>query len=179
MDDEPAPGDVSGPGQPARGGLPVQPPQVPAPRRQADMRKTMQAAGGPNIENVIREMDADIGPNPNLIPSERCGGESRRALLKRKASCITRSTAETFAYLTSKTSSIAEAADLLECFGNVSICYHRHIYKTIAYYCIFCIFFLILHINFLTNLAALLCCKRCAISLLTHNVKRYIAGNDA
>ena len=97
------------------------PPPAPAPQRQADMRKTMQAAGGPNIEHVIRAIDTDMGPNPDPIPSERCGGELRRASLKRKASRISRSTAETFAYLTSKTSSIEEAADVLETFGNVSL----------------------------------------------------------
>jgi len=84
----------------------------------------MQASGGPNYEVVLQAIDADmpVGPNPDPIPSERCGGESRRASLKRKASDITRSTAETFAYLTSRTRSIQEAADVLEGFGNVSLC---------------------------------------------------------
>jgi hypothetical protein len=41
---------------------------------------------------------------------------------KRKASHITRSTAETLVYLTSKTKSVEEAADIFESFGNVSLC---------------------------------------------------------
>ena len=67
------------------------PPPAPAPRRQADRRKTMQAAGGPNIEPVMRDIDPDMGPNPDPIPSERCGGgESRPASIERMASRITR-----------------------------------------------------------------------------------------
>ena len=119
-DDDQAPGVDSQAG--AGPGPEALPPPAPAPRHQADMRKTMQAAGGPNIEHVMRAIDTDMGPNPDPIPSERCGGELRRASLKRKASRISRSTAEVFAYLTSKTSSIEEAADVLETFGNVSLC---------------------------------------------------------
>jgi hypothetical protein len=124
-DDDQAPGDDSHWACPGQGALPPLAP-APAPRRQADMRKTMQAAGGPNIENVVRGIDADMGPNPDPFPSKRCGGQSRRASLKRKAShftrTVTRSTAETFAYLTSKTKSVEEAADVFESFGNVSLC---------------------------------------------------------
>jgi hypothetical protein len=106
------------------------------------MRKTMQAAGGPNIEQVMRDIDADMGPNPDPIPSGRCGGESRRASIKRKASGITRSTAEVYALLTSRTCSIEEAAEILECFGNVSLC----ALDLIAYIALLCIFVIILHI---------------------------------
>ena len=129
-DDDQAPGDDSHWACPGQGALPPLAP-APAPRRQADMRKTMQAAGGPNIENVVRGIDADMGPNPDPFPSKRCGGQSRRASLKRKASHITRSTAETFVYLTCKTKSVEEAADIFECFGNVSLC--------VLFFCIFCI----------------------------------------
>ena len=107
--DDQDPGDDSQAG--AGPGSAALPPPAPAPRRQADMRKTMQAAGGSNIEQVMRDIDADMGPNPDPIPSERCGGESRRASIKLMASRITRSTAEVYAYLTSRTSSIEEAAE--------------------------------------------------------------------
>ena len=131
-DDDQAPGDDSHWACPGQGALPPLAP-APAPRRQADMRKTMQAAGGPNIENVVRGMDTDMGPNPDPIPSERCGGQSRRALLKQRHSRTSqqRHTAETFAYLTSKTKSVEEAADIFECFGDVSLC--------VLFFCIFCI----------------------------------------
>ena len=50
------------------------------------------------IENAGRE----TGPDPRCIPSERCGGESRRETLKRKAAHISRSgsTSKVFAYCT-------------------------------------------------------------------------------
>jgi len=133
-DDDQAPADDSQGAGPGPGALP---PPASAPRRQADMRKTMQATGGPNIENVVRAIDVDMEPNPDPIPSERCGGQSRRALLKRKASHITRSTAETFAYLTSKTKSVEEATDIFESFGNVSL-FDEFYSAYNAYYCIFC-----------------------------------------
>ena len=143
-DDDQAPGDDSHWACPGQGALPPLAP-APAPRRQADMRKTMQAAGGPNIENVVRGIDADMGLNPDPIPSERCGGQSRRASLKRKASHFTRSTAETFVYLTSKTKSVEEAADVFESFGNVSLCVLCFAYN--AYSCILRVFLHILHIT--------------------------------
>jgi hypothetical protein len=134
-DDDQAPGDDSHWACPGQGALP---PLAPAPAflQQAEMHKIMQAAGGPNIENVVRGIDADMGLNPDPIPSERCGGQSRQALLKQKASHITRSTAETFTYLTSKTKSVEEAADVLESFGNVSLCvlFFLHISHVNAFY---------------------------------------------
>ena len=39
----------------------------------------------PNYEDVLQLIDADMGPTPDPIPSERCGGESRLASLNRKA----------------------------------------------------------------------------------------------
>ena len=137
-DEHQEPDDVSIHDPPAED-LPQPPP--PSSGRQADMRKSMQAAGGSNYENELRAIDAEMGPNPGPIPSERCGGESRRVLLKRKASRITRSTSEVFAYLTSKTSSIKEAADVLECFGNVSL-----FMITAGHVCILCIMCIFMHI---------------------------------
>ena len=52
-------------------------------------------------------------------PSERAGGESRRIGNKRKADKITRSAAEDFALLTSRTTSEHHAADFLSTVSNV------------------------------------------------------------
>ena len=87
-----------------------------------DMRRTMAAVGGPNYVNALKEADARTGVEPLDIPFERCGGESRRMLLKRKAHDITRSTAEMFAYCTSRTTSIGDAAEIISSFGNVIAC---------------------------------------------------------
>jgi hypothetical protein len=53
------------------------------------------------------------------VPSERAGGESRRIGNKRKAEDITRSAAEDFALLTSRTTSEHHAADFLSTVSNV------------------------------------------------------------
>jgi hypothetical protein len=82
----------------------------------------MAAVGGPNYVNALKEADARTGVEPLDIPFERCGGESRRMLLKRKAHDITRSTAEMFAYCTSRTTSIGDAAEIISSFGNVIAC---------------------------------------------------------
>jgi hypothetical protein len=88
------------------------------------MCKTLQTVGGTthDIDKAMLAMDADVGQTHNPIQSKRCGGESGRFLLKRKARHITLSMAESFAYFTSKTSFIDEAADVLERFGGVSLC---------------------------------------------------------
>ena len=60
---------------------------------------------------------------PLKVYSERCGGTARRAQLKRKASEISRSACETFAYCTSRTTSISSIQDtamLLSTYANVS-----------------------------------------------------------
>jgi hypothetical protein len=54
------------------------------------------------------------------VASERAGGESRRTGLKRKAWEITRSAAEDFALLTTRTASARYAANFLSTVGNVS-----------------------------------------------------------
>ena len=87
-----------------------------------DMRRTMAAVGGPNYTNALNEADARTGVAPLDIPCERCGGESRRQLLKRRAHDISRSTAEIFAYCTSRTTSIDDSAEILSSFGNVIAC---------------------------------------------------------
>ncbi len=53
------------------------------------------------------------------VASERAGGESRRTGLKRKAGEITRSAAEDFGLLTTRTASARCAADFLSTVRNV------------------------------------------------------------
>ena len=62
------------------------PPAVAAPRHRPDMRTVMQRTGGPDYEDMIRELDNHMGPGKHVFPSERCGGGARRPslLLKRK-----------------------------------------------------------------------------------------------
>ena len=98
---------------------PQQPPVAVAPRRIADMRTVMRKVGGPDYEEILRELDDHLGPGNHVFPSERCGGDARRLLLKRKASQMSRSLSKTFAYLTSKTASAQRATDVLQTFGNV------------------------------------------------------------
>ena len=132
--------DLQPPAAPEQGDIHSQP--------QLDMREVMRAAGGPNFLTVLHNTDVHMGPHSDKIPSERCGGEARRANLKRKARHIARSAAETFAFSTLRTVSIEEAADILETFGNVSglesikIHYlfymqYMHYMKHYAYDCIY------------------------------------------
>ena len=65
---------------------PQNPPVAVAPRHIADMRTVMRKVGGPDYEEILRELDDHLGPGNHVFPSERCGGEARRLLLKRKAS---------------------------------------------------------------------------------------------
>jgi len=101
--------------------VPVPPPGAAAPRHVPDMRTVMQRTGGPNHEDMLRELDDHMGQGNSGFPSERCGGGARRLLLKRNASQMSRSLSETFAYLTSKTASTQEAADVLQTFANVGL----------------------------------------------------------
>ena len=86
-----------------------------------DMRKVMLAAGGLNYKTVLRDTDIHIGPDSENFPSERCGGEARRANLKRKARYIMLSVAKTFVYCTLNTVSIEDAGDISQTFANVNI----------------------------------------------------------
>jgi hypothetical protein len=83
------------------------------------MCKAMLQAGGPNYQKVLQDADIQMVPHAGNITSERCGGEARRAILKRKARFITRSAAETFAYCTSNTVANEDAADILQTFTKV------------------------------------------------------------
>ena len=84
------------------------------------MTKTMCQAGGAGLEQVIAAAEDAMPPGGLPVASERAGGESRRTGLKRKAGEITRSAAEDFALLTTRTSSMRYAADFLSTVRNVS-----------------------------------------------------------
>ena len=86
------------------------------------MSQAMMLSSGAGLFAVLAAADARMGPRPVHIPSERSGGESRRSRLKRKAADITRSTCETFAFLTSRTHSQEDAAARLSFIGNVRVC---------------------------------------------------------
>ena len=74
----------------------------------------MKLAGGPGLDKVIAMAGLPVA-------SDRAGGDGRRTGLKRKAGEITRSAAEDFALLTTRTSSMRYAADFLSTVGNVSL----------------------------------------------------------
>ena len=65
----------------------------------------MCLAGGSGLEQAIADADAVMPLEGLHVASERAGGESRRTGLKRKAGEITRSAAEDFALLTTRTAS--------------------------------------------------------------------------
>jgi len=85
-----------------------------------NMAKTMCQAGGAGLKQVIAAADDAMPPGGLPVTSERAGGEFRRTELKRKAGEISRSAAEDFALLTTRTSSMRYAADFLSTVGNVS-----------------------------------------------------------
>ena len=89
-------------------------------RPASDMAKTMCQAGGAGLKQVIAAADDAMPPGGLPVASERAGGEFRRTELKRKAGEISRSAAEDFALLTTRTSSMRYAADFLSTVGNVS-----------------------------------------------------------
>jgi hypothetical protein len=83
----------------------------------------MHLAGSLDIAAAVSAADAhteSFGPDWE-VPSERAGGENRRIRNKRKAEDITRSAAEDFALLTSRTTSEHHAADFLSTVTNVIV----------------------------------------------------------
>jgi hypothetical protein len=83
------------------------------------MCKTMCLAGGTGLEQVIAAAEDAMLQEGLPVVSERAVGEGRRAGLKRRAAEITRSAAEDFALLTTRTSSMRYAADFLSTVGDV------------------------------------------------------------
>jgi hypothetical protein len=122
----PSPCPVPPPDDGMRPGSPSSSPG-PLPRRgrrstpPVNVTQLMHLAGGLDIDAAISAADAhtdSLGPDWE-VPSERAGGESRRIRNKRKAEDITRSAAEDFALLTSRTISEHHAADFLSTVTNV------------------------------------------------------------
>jgi hypothetical protein len=70
-----------------------------------DICNMMCLAGGSGLEQAIADAAAAMPLEGLPVASERAGGESRRTGLKRKAGEITRSAAEDFALLTTRTAS--------------------------------------------------------------------------
>jgi hypothetical protein len=122
---------VPSPGSPSRS----QPEHmVPLPRKPArfgrrspppvNVTQLMRLAGGLGLAAAISAADAhtdSFGPLQDWeVPSERAGGKIRRIANRRKAEEITRSAAEDFALLTTRTTS-EHHADFLSTVGNVNI----------------------------------------------------------
>ena len=82
---------------------------------------------GTGLKKAIAAADAAMPQGGLPVASERAGGDGRCAGLKRKAAEITRSAAEDFALLTTRTSSMRYAADFLSTVANVSFS-DRYIY---------------------------------------------------
>ena len=103
----------------AAGPPPAAAPAAVPPPSAWDVRQMMWLAGGSGLSAVVARHDAAMPAEGLPVASERAGGESRRAGLKRKASEITRSAAEDFALLTTRTTSARAAADFLSTVANV------------------------------------------------------------
>ena len=79
------------------------------------------------LARALDDLDAEAAAEPQPeaeVPSVRGFGEGRRIILKRRAEVFSRSTCETFAFVTSKTLSQKDARDVLETFCNVSLPRH-------------------------------------------------------
>jgi hypothetical protein len=100
---------------------PPQPPLQPAPPP-FDMECFLQTTSIYDLQQVF-ETAAAVQQTPRHVPSERSGGDARRAVLKARADKITRSVSEVFAFSTSRTMSSEDTALNLETFGNVSCLY--------------------------------------------------------
>ncbi len=89
----------------------------PQPQPPFDMVDFMHQSSSYDMHKVLAVDDCSL---PRHVPSERPGGEARRAILKSSAANITRSVCEVFAFATSRTISCEDTAVVLETFGNVS-----------------------------------------------------------
>ena len=86
-----------------------------------DVRQLMELAGKiDSIAQISRQLDHKM-PGTEPVHSIRGAPQGRRADLKRKAADITRSSAETFAFLTTKNFSQDDAANLFTTLCNVSM----------------------------------------------------------
>ena len=86
-----------------------------------DVRQLMELAGKvDSFVQISRQHDQRM-PGTETVPSIRGTSQGRRADLKRKAADITRSSCETFAFLTTKNFSRGDAGDVFSTFCNVSV----------------------------------------------------------
>ncbi len=106
----------------------------PQPQPPFGMVDFMHKSSSYDMHNVFA---VDDGSLPRHVPSERPGGEARRAILKSSAANITRSVSEVFAFATSRTISCEDTAVVLETFGNVSSSTYYFTYFTYFTYSTF------------------------------------------
>jgi len=86
-----------------------------------DVRKVMAMAGSrDSLVQLSTHLDQTM-PGADTVHSIRGKSTGRRATLKRKAAEITRSSCETFSFLTTKCFPQKDAADLFTTFCNVSL----------------------------------------------------------
>jgi hypothetical protein len=86
-----------------------------------DIRQVMELAGKiDSFVQISRQLDQTM-PGTETVSSFRGASQCRRASLKRRAADISRSSCETFAFLTTKNVSRIDASDLFTTFCNVSI----------------------------------------------------------
>ncbi len=98
---------------------PPPPPQCPIPPPPPlDMALFLQRTSHYDLDKVFQTAAA-VPPIPQHVPTERPGGDARRAVMKARAAGLTRSVSEVFALTTSRTMSTEDTAVILETFGNV------------------------------------------------------------
>jgi hypothetical protein len=86
-----------------------------------DVRQVMELAEKiDSFVQISRQLDQTM-PGTETVPSICGASQCRRAGLKRRAADITRSSCETFAFLTTKNFSRVDEPDLFTTFCNVSI----------------------------------------------------------
>ena len=102
------------------------------PEETLDVRKVMAMAGcRDSLVQLSTHLDQKM-PGTEIVHSIRGESRGRRETLKRKAAEITRSSCETFSFLTTKNFSQKDAADFFTTFCNVGLI------------CLFCIFLLVI-----------------------------------
>ena len=97
---------------------PLPPPRPLPPPPPLDMALFLQRTSNYDLDKVF-ETAAAVPPIPQHVPTERPGGDARRAVMKARAAGLTRSVSEVFALTTSRTMSTEDTAVILETFGNV------------------------------------------------------------
>ncbi len=97
---------------------PQAPPAPQAPSPPLDILNFLHKTSSYDLQTLFQYTDT-LPRFPVHVPSERVGGEARRAILKARAAKIPRSVSEGFAFSTSRTISDEDTAAVLETFGNI------------------------------------------------------------